>query len=583
MADAGIADPIVVRAARGEGLARARNEALERCRADVLALIDDDVVVPVGWREALSAAWQRADGAVAWIGGPVRLRFIGTRPPWVTEALSSALNSGSNSAGEIGADQATYSSGNLSYRADALRGVGGFWPARGHPQARDWYTEEHHAQRELTRAGWRSSWEPAVAAERVVVSADLHAPRILLSRVHTGARAALLDAPRPRSESARASVLAAAGMTIAWAGRDPGLATERAARAAENVGRMLGPVLAHRQLQPVTSSTPFRHAIAPPAPPPTLAAARRLFRRRATRRQGPIVLLYHRIGEAGPDASGLTVTAPHFASQLDVLRATREPVPLETIVAGDASSRAVAVTFDDGYADNLTAAMPMLERASVPATVFVATGHVASGRGFWWDELARLLRRQGESALRLASGDVFRAWHPRTADQRLYVRGQAHAWLQSRAPESIEQALRGLRVWAGLGPDPAAPPPAERPLTVQELRRLAGSPMVTVGSHTRWHPSLRFMTPERRAEELSGSRGDLTHWIEVAPAGFSYPFGVPGTDMDPSVFPAVTTAGYDYAVVNAPGTVCARTNRLAIPRRTSPDLDADGFAAWLNG
>jgi peptidoglycan/xylan/chitin deacetylase (PgdA/CDA1 family) len=123
-------------------------------------------------------------------------------------------------------------------------------------------------------------------------------------------------------------------------------------------------------------------------------------------------LVYHRINELRSDPWALGVTPRRFAEHLEVLRDCARPIRLEqlsgALLDGSLPDRSVVVTFDDGYADNLYNAKPLLERYDVPATVFVTTGYVGSGREFWWDELDRLLLQPGTlpEALRLESADL---------------------------------------------------------------------------------------------------------------------------------------------------------------------------------
>ncbi|MGH2822062.1 MAG: glycosyltransferase family A protein, partial [Thermoleophilaceae bacterium] len=139
-----------------DGPAMARNRALAACEAEVLALVEDDVLVEPGWFEALTAAWEGAEGRLACVGGPLRASFAAGRPAWLSDDLVdtfATLDMGERTA-LVDARRGTFHGGNVSFRADALRGVGGFWPARGHRDGRDWFSEEHEAQRELARAGW---------------------------------------------------------------------------------------------------------------------------------------------------------------------------------------------------------------------------------------------------------------------------------------------------------------------------------------------------------------------------------------------------------------------------------------------
>ena len=118
-------------------------------------------------------------------------------------------------------------------------------------------------------------------------------------------------------------------------------------------------------------------------------------------RSSPLILLYHRVANAEPgphaNVSGLSVTPEHFEQQLAVLRRRFAPLRLRDLLESPPRFRhpAVAVTFDDGYADNLHAALPLLERFGIPATFFVTSGMLGGQREFWWDTLERWLAMIG--------------------------------------------------------------------------------------------------------------------------------------------------------------------------------------------
>ena len=89
-----------------------------------------------------------------------------------------------------------------------------------------------------------------------------------------------------------------------------------------------------------------------------------------------IILLYHRIAECRPDPHLLCVSPKHFAAHLEIIQRWGTPLALRDLTAGLRAgripARSVALTFDDGYADNLTQALPLLERAHMPATIYAS-------------------------------------------------------------------------------------------------------------------------------------------------------------------------------------------------------------------
>jgi peptidoglycan/xylan/chitin deacetylase (PgdA/CDA1 family) len=473
-----------------EVLAVARNAALAGCDEEWIAYVDGDVVVANGWTVP------DVDDGVAVISGPLQGDFA---------------------THDAGAE--TFQGGNVAFRAPALRGVGGFWPARGHRFARDWFSEEHLAQRELYSAGWRSVFDERMTARR------LPARGRLLRAARWGARRQLLGEPRSTGELLR---LAARGR--------PGLVAEAA-------GGLLGARLAGHDVLPVAARTPFR----PSVPVPDHGS-------RPTE-PGGVVLVYHRIVER-EDPLGLSVSPANFAAQLDVLRADWDVVPLEEATRPGT----VAITFDDGYHDNLAAAEQL---DGLPATLFVSTGHVEEQRGFWWEQVRGALRdRKGPLRLR------DRAWPGRSDVERRYL----SAWLQGMAPDEQRQVLAEL----GVHDDPA-----DRAMTVDELREAAQR--FSIGAHTRNHPSLAMLPPDQQREELHRSKGDLEGWLDgVGGKVFAcaYPFGIPGADVNPATKRAAR--GFRFGCLNVSGTFTPQTDQLLIPRCTVPDVGADEFAQWLS-
>jgi peptidoglycan/xylan/chitin deacetylase (PgdA/CDA1 family) len=382
------------------------------------------------------------------------------------------------------------------------------------------------------------------------------------------------DGARSRGEAVRTAARAAAGLPVAVARGRRATMAARGARLAENVGVIAGGAAARRDFEPVVRRTAFRPSVPPPA------SARR---RRGAR--GALVLLYHRVAEPARDPLALAVSPERFGAQLDVLGARRRLVDLAELAgraaSGDLDPACVAITFDDGYADNVRAAAPALEARGVPWTLFASTGHVEEGRRFWWDEVVELLDTAPASRpaeLRLPVAGAPRAWRVGSPGQREGAARAILAALQGLGAGEIAGAVAELRTWAGTE---GGVPGSDRPMTVAELRDLAGRG-VAIGAHTRTHRGLAYAPEADQREEVRTSRDDLERWLGRAPSAFSYPFGTPGADVDDTSIRVVREAGFACAVVNAPGAVTRRSDPLALPRVAVPDLDGPAFAAWLD-
>ncbi len=307
-------------------------------------------------------------------------------------------------------------------------------------------------------------------------------------------------------------------------------------------------------------------------------AARRRFARRGA------ILLYHRVAAPGLDPDQLAVAPARFDEHLRILSTIVTPLPLdefERLRAADAlPERAIAVTFDDGYRDNLTDAAPALARARIPATIFVTTGRTGVARGFWWDELAALLLAPSLPAttLSIALDDGGPSQLPCSAANAR----EAHAALAERLrvaePEARDRAIDAIAETLGRSlPDAGVP----RACDVDELRALAATPGITLGGHSVTHSVMSRQSPAALAREAAESRDRLRTWIGGAgPTAFAYPYGAM-RDISEAAVDAVRAAGYTFACANVPAPAWRESDRWRLPRHLVRDWDAATFRAHL--
>jgi peptidoglycan/xylan/chitin deacetylase (PgdA/CDA1 family) len=269
--------------------------------------------------------------------------------------------------------------------------------------------------------------------------------------------------------------------------------------------------------------------LVPRSPEPKLSAVRRgvkrtlfsvgYYHRRLLQLEfpGAAVLCYHGIRSANEDVpfSDLHVTEETFESHCRLLAETCHPISLDHFRAARAGmrplpARPVIVTFDDGYRAVVDRALPVLERYGVPATVFACSEPLLTSTHFWFDVLGR---REGEVAVTRARALPYGDW-------RVLI-------------ESIGS--------------PASPCETHRPLTRDELQRLAASPLIEIGAHTMSHPTLARASVAEQRREITGCRDALHHATNRPVEAFAYPYGDLFQDFLPETVGLVREVGFTLA------------------------------------
>ncbi|MEM9174753.1 MAG: polysaccharide deacetylase family protein [Myxococcota bacterium] len=255
------------------------------------------------------------------------------------------------------------------------------------------------------------------------------------------------------------------------------------------------------------------------------------------------VVAYHRIGELGeePDLDpGLVSATPdEFRVQVELVARHYSPISLDDLVAahrGERSlpPRAVLFTFDDGYRDFAEHAWPILERAGVPAVLFVPTAFPdRPGPGFWWDRLHAALARTDRREIevggigRLPLGD---AGEKRAAHRA--IRTRVKELPHEDAMEWLDETLAAV----------ADVPSVHRVLGWDALRALARQGLA-VCAHGHVHALTTRLAPDALAEDLAISKRRIEEELgeDAPPPVFAYPSGA----EDARSRRAVADAGFE--------------------------------------
>ena len=308
-----------------------------------------------------------------------------------------------------------------------------------------------------------------------------------------------------------------------------------------------------------------------------------------------VVLVYHRVGERRLDPWRLTVEPEIFGGQMEALARNWFPLSLAELVEGFARrhlpERAVAVTFDDSYADNLEIAAPILVEHGIPATLFVATDLVDAGGPPWWDQLASLLLEPSRLPPMLTlscGGDRWRipplaaderrpspdAPQPWNAEPGTRLRAYYEVWLALRGLDAPtrEAALDEIAEWAG-----ALPSFRRVLLTWEQVREFAALPGFALGAHTLTHPALPTCSPQDARAEIAGGADRLRAQTGVEVEQFAYPFGA----WTHSVARLVADLGFRGGYTTEGDAISWRSSPHALPRVPAENQAPGDFASVL--
>jgi peptidoglycan/xylan/chitin deacetylase (PgdA/CDA1 family) len=286
-----------------------------------------------------------------------------------------------------------------------------------------------------------------------------------------------------------------------------------------------------------------------------------------------VILLYHSVREPEQDADwvgpGITHASSVFSKQMELVARKFNPVTIEDVflfVKGEKSlpDRAVAITFDDGYLDNLEFAAPILHRLGLHAAFYVTTGLIGQAEAPWFSQLRRTFLTTRRTSWR-SSGQL-RIWDLSTAPARDAALSSAYESCAALVGDAQQQAVETIR--QELEVDSELP---ERRLMMNwdEVRTLRKAGHV-VGSHTVTHPNVAHVPEEAARVEFVESKRQIEGQLQEPVVHFSYPHPALNPQWTEATLAMAGEAGYATAVTTTRGPVRAGANPLSLKRMRTP-------------
>ncbi len=311
------------------------------------------------------------------------------------------------------------------------------------------------------------------------------------------------------------------------------------------------------------------------------------------------ILMYHRVvgGERrktlwnDPTAFqpnlGISVHRDSFEEQMAYISDHYRCVSLDTfhdVLVGMESAPQkgekplIAVTFDDGYLDNLEEALPLLEKYDIPATIFVTPGLTDQSTQPWWYLLEGFINKLPEITVRIMDGE--RTFSCKSTQQKKTVMRILDGMFRRRSCDEQQELMAELYEQYS-GEDFSLP----EFLNWSQVAQLAEHPLITIGAHTMTHPVLRREGEEDVISQIQESRTVLEQKLKQPVRYLAYPFGDRAA-VGRRSFRITEELGFSLAVTTRTGHVHAShiDDLCALPRITVDYFDTlESFQSKLAG
>lgn len=275
------------------------------------------------------------------------------------------------------------------------------------------------------------------------------------------------------------------------------------------------------------------------------------------------ILIYHRVLSEQDPLRPDEICRKQFREHMEWIAGVFNVLPLSEAVSrlegNTLPKRSLAITFDDGYLDNYTEALPVLQEFGFPATVFCTSAWLDGGL-MWNDQVIEAIRQWPTGRISIPELEV--DFSVATLRQKLSAIKRVIHELKYLEPARRKQISDSLACQAGSLP--------RLMINRDELVALSQSG-IEIGGHTHSHPILSRVSSEKAREEIFMNKEILEFLVGYSLKSFAFPNGKPQIDYDETHIRLAKEAGYEASVSTDYGVVTGRSNVYELPRFTPWD------------
>lgn len=275
-----------------------------------------------------------------------------------------------------------------------------------------------------------------------------------------------------------------------------------------------------------------------------------------------IILTYHRVLERADEYLEGEVTEQEFDCQVRFFSRYFNVLSLSDALArrakGDLPSKALCITFDDGYADNYSCAMKILNKYGVKATFFIASGYLNGGI-MWNDKIIEAVRNtrcQQVDLGALGLGEVVALSSVTERKQTIHNIISTVKYMPHEQREEVADSLTDMLTVVHTD---------TMMMNDSQVQELVENGM-EIGGHTVRHPILAGLEQDQIEQEINDGVAYLEDLVGTKINLFAYPNGRKNKDYNQGAILAVKKAGLQAAVTTNMGVVTKNTDLTELPR-----------------